>query len=190
MIVGPGTLSWASALDAARAADEALLPAPVRTALIEWAERDETAAAAVLVAPIDPDLADTAQFCAAYDVSLDESVNCVVVAGRRGEVTRYAACLVQATRRADVNGVARRQLEARKASFAPMDETVRLTGMQFGGITPIGVPGGWPILVDAAAASLPGLAIVGSGLRGSKIALPASLLADLPGATVLELAQP
>ena len=103
----------------------------------------------VLVAPIDAELADTAAFCEAYGVALDESANCVIVAGRRGEVTRYAACVVLATTRADVNGVVRKLLDARKASFAPMDDAVELTGMEYGGITPIGLPADWPILVDA-----------------------------------------
>ena len=86
---------------------------------------------------------------------LDASANCVVVAGRGGEAVRYAACLVLATTRADVNGVVRRQLDARKASFAPMDDAVALTGMEYGGITPIGLPAEWPVLVDAAVAAAP-----------------------------------
>src|SRR4029078_9411279 len=94
-------------------------------------------------------------FCEAYGVTLAESANCVIVAGRRGDVTRYAACVVLATTRADVNGVVRRHLDARKASFAPMDDAVRLTGMEYGGITPIGLPADWPILVDAPVAAQP-----------------------------------
>lgn len=184
-MTGPGTLEWVPALGAAD-----LLAAPVRAALQQWAQRDPAAAAEVLAAPIDADLADTAAFCAAYGVTMEQSVNCVVVAGRRGEVTSYAACMVQATRRADVNGVARKTLDARKASFAPMDDAVSLTGMEYGGITPLGVPEGWPVLVDADAAAFDGLVVIGSGLRRSKIALPAALLAQLPGATTLALAQP
>ena len=89
-----------------------------------------------------------------------------------------------ATTRADVNGLARRTLEARKASFAPMDAAVAETGMEYGGITPVGLPPGWPVLVDEAVAALPG-AVVGSGVRRSKLLLPGSLLAGLPGALVL-----
>ena len=144
----------------------------------------------VRVAEIDPDLADTAAFCARYEVSLDVSANCVVVAGRRGGDTRYAACVVLATTRADVNGVVRRRLDARKASFAPMDDAVALTGMEYGGITPLGLPDGWLLLVDAAVAAAPAV-VVGSGLRASKLALPGALLAALPGAEVVEgLARP
>ena len=144
----------------------------------------------VLVAPIDADLADTAAFCAAYEVGLDVSANCVVVAGKREGVVRYAACIVLATTRADVNGVARRALDVRKASFAPMAEAVELTGMEYGGITPIGLPAQWPILVDARVIATPHV-IIGSGVRYSKIALPGPALGALPGATVVEdLARP
>lgn len=108
-----------------------LLAAPVAAAL-----RDPS----ILVAPIDPTLADTAEFCAAYDVGLEESANCVVVAGKRDGEVRYAACVILATTRADVNGVVRRRLDVRKASFAPMDDAVSLTGMEYGGITPSASP--------------------------------------------------
>ncbi len=146
---------------------------------------DPADAALVGVAEIDPGLADTAQFCAAYSSPLDRSANCVVVAGRRGEDTRYGACLVLATTRADVNGLVRKRLNARKASFAPMDDAVAITGMEYGGITAIGLPEDWPVLVDAAVAAAPAV-VIGSGIRGSKLALPGELAARLPGAEVIE----
>jgi prolyl-tRNA editing enzyme YbaK/EbsC (Cys-tRNA(Pro) deacylase) len=140
------------------------------------------------VAPIDPDLADTAAFCAAYAVPLEVSANCVVVAGRRGEVATMAACVVLATDRADINKTVRKHLDVRKISFANMDEAVRQTGMEYGGITPIGLPEGWPILVDEATVQ-PEWVVVGSGIRGSKILLPGPELASLPAAEVLALTQ-
>jgi prolyl-tRNA editing enzyme YbaK/EbsC (Cys-tRNA(Pro) deacylase) len=152
---------------------------PVADALAQWGRAD------VLAAPIDPELADTAAFCAAYDVNMDDSANCVVIAGRRGDVTRYAACVVLATTRADVNGLVRKRLDARKASFAPMDEAVALTGMEFGGITPIGLPAPWPIFIDAAVLRRD-VVVIGSGLRRSKLALPSAALADLHGAEVID----
>jgi prolyl-tRNA editing enzyme YbaK/EbsC (Cys-tRNA(Pro) deacylase) len=157
-----------------------LLADPVVALLAGW-----PGAGQVAVAPIDPELADTAAFCARYDVGLDVSANCVVVAGRRGQQTRMAACLVLATTRADVNGVVRRRLDARKASFAPMDQAVEQTGMEYGGITPIGLPPDWPIIIDAAVVAKP-LVVVGSGVRRSKIVLPGAALADLPGADVVD----
>jgi prolyl-tRNA editing enzyme YbaK/EbsC (Cys-tRNA(Pro) deacylase) len=139
------------------------------------------------VAAIDPDLADTAAFCAAYAVGLDASANCVVVAGRRGETTTTAACLVLATDRADVNKVVRKRLDVRKISFASMDDAVQQTRMEYGGITPIGLPAGWPVLIDEAVARTAWV-VVGSGVRGSKIALPGAALSTLPGAETLALA--
>jgi prolyl-tRNA editing enzyme YbaK/EbsC (Cys-tRNA(Pro) deacylase) len=170
-------------LDAVPALDRPdLLAEPVAHALKLL---DPADAARVGVAEIDPALADTAEFCAAYSSPPESSANCVVVAGRRGEVTRYAACLVLSTTRADVNGLVRRRLDARKASFAPMDDAGALTGMEYGGITPIGLPKGWPSLVDPAVAAADAV-VIGSGVRHSKLALPGSLVAALPGAEVLE----
>ncbi|GGQ02471.1 YbaK/EbsC family protein [Streptosporangium pseudovulgare] len=141
----------------------------------------------VLVAPIDPELADTAAFCERYGVALSESANCVIVAAKRAGEVRYAACLVLATTRADVNGVVRRHLDARKISFAPQDDAVGLTGMEYGGITPLGLPAGWPVLVDEAVAAHPEV-VIGSGVRRSKLAVAGSLLAGLENAEVLRLA--
>lgn len=140
----------------------------------------------VRVAEINPGLADTAAFCERYGVDLEASANCVVVAGTRGEQRRVAACVVLASTRVDVNGVVRRRLDARKASFAPMDEAVAATGMEVGGITPIGLPKGWPLLVDEAVAAS-GDVVVGSGVRRSKLLVPGEALAALPGAEVVAL---
>jgi prolyl-tRNA editing enzyme YbaK/EbsC (Cys-tRNA(Pro) deacylase) len=156
-----------------------LLAPAVEAALgrLPWADQ-------VRVAQIDPGLADTAQFCAAYGITLEESANCVVVAGRRGGETSYAACMVAATTRADVNGLVRQRLGARKASFGAVDVVTSLTGMEYGGITPVGLPGGWVVLVDDRVAKAPSV-VIGSGIRGSKLWLPGSLLAELPGAEIL-----
>lgn len=162
-----------------------LLAAPVAAALEVWPAEAPIDGEHVLVAPIDAELADTAAFCEAYGVTLAQSANCVIVAGRRGDVVRYAACVVLATTRADVNGVVRRQLDARKASFAPMDDAVRLTGMEYGGITPIGLPQSWPVLVDARVVATPHV-IIGSGVRHSKIAIAGPALGALPGAEVID----
>ena len=162
-----------------------LLAAPTAAALAEWPERNQ-----VGVAAIDPQLADTAAFCEAYSVPLAASANCVVLTGKREGQTRMAACVVLATTRADVNNAVRRWLDVRKISFAPMDEAVALTGMEYGGITPIGLPGDWPVLVDSRVMDVPA-AVIGSGIRASKIVLPGSLLSVLPNAHVVEdLASP
>jgi prolyl-tRNA editing enzyme YbaK/EbsC (Cys-tRNA(Pro) deacylase) len=156
-----------------------LLAPPVAAALRAWPAAEE-----IRVAAIDPALADTAAFCERYGVPPEESANCVVIAAKRGGETSFAACVVTATTRADVNGLVRRHLGARKASFGPVDVVTSLTGMEYGGITPIGLPAEWPVLVDAAVVKL-GSAVVGSGIRGSKLWLPGRLLAELPAAEVL-----
>jgi prolyl-tRNA editing enzyme YbaK/EbsC (Cys-tRNA(Pro) deacylase) len=144
---------------------------------LPWADQ-------VRVAAIDPTLADTAQFCEAYGITLEESANCVVIAAKRGSDVTYAACMVAATTRANVNGLVRQHLGARKASFGPVDVVTSLTGMEYGGITPIGLPESWPVLVDDLVAKSASV-VIGSGIRGSKLWLPGSLLAELPSAEIL-----
>jgi prolyl-tRNA editing enzyme YbaK/EbsC (Cys-tRNA(Pro) deacylase) len=158
-----------------------LLAPPVAAALADLA--GVLPAAEVGVAEIDPELADTAAFCEKYQVPLTQSANCVVVAGRREGQTRMAACMVLATTRADVNGLVKRELDVRKASFAPMAEAVELTGMEYGGITPIGLPVTWPVLVDEAAAAQDWV-VIGSGVRRSKLILPGAALGRLPSAAI------
>ena len=172
-MTGPGTLDW-------QPADAVLLAAPVTSALETWSRAGE-----VRVAQIDPDLADTAAFCDRYHVLAEDSANCVVISGRRGDTVRYAACVVLANTRADVNTVVRKRLDARKASFASMEDAVTLTGMEYGGITPLGLPEAWPILIDRAVLDRD-VVVIGSGLRRSKIALPSTALADVPGAEIVD----
>ena len=162
-----------------------LLGGTVRVALAAWERGSE-----VGVAPIDPELADTAAMSEAYGVSLEDSANCVVVMGRRDGEERSAACVVRADTRADVNNLVKRTLDVRKASFLNHDRAVTETGMEYGGITPVGLPEGWRLLVDAAATEIE-LAIIGSGIRGSKLFVPGRLLGLLPGAEVVtDLARP
>jgi prolyl-tRNA editing enzyme YbaK/EbsC (Cys-tRNA(Pro) deacylase) len=173
-----GSLAWLPAADRPD-----LLGASVAAALSQLA-------GPVWVAEIDDDLADTAAFSEAYAVPLEASANCVVVAARRAGRTSLAACVVLATTRADVNGLVRRHLGARKASFAPQDVAVAESGMAYGGITPVGLPVGWPVLVDPAVAASD-FVVIGSGTRGSKLAVPGAVLAALPAAEVLDgLGQP
>lgn len=157
-----------------------LLADPVRSALTELPASD---VARCGVVQIDPTVADTAALVEAHGVSGDASANCVVVTGRRGGEPRWAACVVLATTRADVNGVVRRRLDVRKASFARQDEAVERTAMEYGGITPIGLPPDWPVLLDPAVADAAQL-VIGSGLRRSKLLVPGDVLARLATAEV------
>lgn len=141
------------------------------------------------VVDCDPDLADTAAFCETYGYGLDQSANAIVVVGK-SDPRVYVACLVLANTRLDVNGVVRRRLGVKKASFASGDETVELTGMLIGGVTPYGLPAGLPIWIDARIMSVPHV-IVGGGSRDRKLLVPPQSLAALPGAEVVtDLAKP
>lgn len=157
-----------------------LLATPVREALERWPDSAE-----VGVVEIDPELSDTAAMTQAYGVSLESSANCVVVAGRREGVERIAACLVRADTRADVNNLVKRTLDVRKASFLPMDRAVAETAMEYGGITAIGLPAAWRLLIDASVAELP-VVLIGSGVRQSKLLLSGAALARIPQAKVIE----
>ena len=171
-----GTLDWRLAVD-----HPELLAPPVATAVTATGLE-------CFVAAIDSDLADTAAFCAEYRVPAENSANCVVVAGRRGEASTMAACIVLASDRADVNRTVRKHLDVRKISFASTEEAVSQTRMEYGGITPVGLPPGWPILVDVAVAATDWV-VIGSGIRGSKILIPGATVAALPSAETLALAQ-
>lgn len=138
---------------------------------------------------IDPAFAATADFCQRYGYGMDISANCILVASKTGE-RRYAACLVQATRRLDVNGTVRRRLGVRKASFAPPDETVEVTGMLPNGVTPFGLPDGLPLWVDAGVARHERV-IVGGGGLSLKLLVATEVFGRMPDAEVVEgLARP
>ncbi|KOU63359.1 prolyl-tRNA synthetase [Streptomyces sp. MMG1533] len=160
------------------------LTRPVADAVRHW--KGSVPAEQIVYVDTDPQWADTAVFVEHYGRELlEQSANCVVVAGKRGGESTLAACVVLSTTRVDVNGVVRRQLGARKASFASMDLATGETGMEYGGITPIGLPGSWPVLVDSAVVDLP-YVLVGSGRRRGKLLVPGKAFAELPGAVVLE----
>jgi prolyl-tRNA editing enzyme YbaK/EbsC (Cys-tRNA(Pro) deacylase) len=156
-----------------------LVAAPVAAALAAWPGASEVA-----VVDIDPDLADTAAMSEAYDIPMTASGNCVVVSGARAGDERIAACVVRADTRAEVNTLVRKLLDVRKCSFLPMDRAVAETGMEHGGITPLGLPQGWRILVHDALLDEPAV-VIGSGVRRSKLLVPGRLLGDLPGAEVV-----
>jgi prolyl-tRNA editing enzyme YbaK/EbsC (Cys-tRNA(Pro) deacylase) len=172
--------------DSARPAPECLdeLTRPVADAVRHW--NGSVPADRIVYVDTDPRWADTAVFVEHYGRELlEQSANCVVVAGRRAGETTLAACVVLSTTRVDVNGAVRRQLGVRKASFAAMDTATGETGMEYGGITPVGLPEGWPVLVDPAVVDLP-YVLVGSGRRRGKLLVPGKAFAELPGAVVLE----
>jgi len=141
-------------------------------------------ASEVLVAPIDPELADTAAFCAAYGFDPEDSANTIVVIGK-SDPPRYAACVTLAPYRLDVNRTVRDRLGTRKASFAPADDTAALTGMQIGGVTVFGLPADMPIWVDARVMDRDRI-ILGGGSRSWKVISTPGILEALPGIAVVE----
>lgn len=153
-----------------------LVAEPVAQMLAGWPGADRIA-----VVRIDPDVADTAAMSAAYDLPLDVGANCVVVAGKRAGEERLAACLVRADTRADVNSLVKRTLDVRKATFLDHDRAVAESRMEYGGITPVGLPGEWRLLIDSRVVEMP-VALIGSGVRRSKLLVPGPLLAELPHA--------
>src|SRR5688500_9909719 len=136
------------------------------------------------VMEIDPDFADTAQFCAKYDIPLDQSANTIVVASKK-EPKQYCACLVLATTRLDVNHAVRKLMGASRVSFASAEETKALTGMQIGGVTLFALPADLPIYVDDKLMSLDWV-IVGGGSRSTKIKTSPEVFRRVPNATIVE----
>jgi len=131
-----------------------------------------------------PELADTAQFCEHYGYRLDESANAILIVGK-GDPRVYALCVVLATTQVDVNKQARRKLGVKKASFASPDETIELTGMTLGGVTPFGLPPSLPIWIDSRVLECSKV-IVGGGSRNRKIYTNPEVLAALPSAEIVE----
>jgi prolyl-tRNA editing enzyme YbaK/EbsC (Cys-tRNA(Pro) deacylase) len=136
----------------------------------------------------DPELADTAAFCAHYGYDLDRSANTIVVASKRPP-GQYAACVVLADTRLDVNKTVKRLMEVRKLSFAPADVTAEVTGMIMGGVTPFALPDDLPLYVDAAVMKRDWV-ILGGGSRSLKIKISPQALLAVGGQAVTDLANP
>jgi prolyl-tRNA editing enzyme YbaK/EbsC (Cys-tRNA(Pro) deacylase) len=134
--------------------------------------------------PCDPALADTANFCAAYGFKLEESANTILVIGK-SEPPVYAACVVLANCRLDVNKTVRQRLGTRKASFAPGDDTRAITGMEIGGVTVFGLPPELPVWVDARVMDRERV-VLGGGSRSFKVIAAPEILRRLPNAEVIE----
>ena len=176
-------LGWQSALERTD-----LLGAPVAAALEALEASSPQGAGLARRAQVvrnDPQYSDTDALNEHYRLDPAATGNCVLVAGKRTGEQRVAACVVRASEFADVNHVVKRLIDVRKASFLPMEQAVEMSGMEYGGITPVGVPGTWRLLIDAGVAAR-GTVLIGSGVRSSKLLVPGALLAALPTAEVIE----
>ncbi len=147
----------------------------------------ESSGVAYEIVDCDPELADTAQFCEAYGYSPADSANTILVIGK-SDPPIYAACVVLATTRLDVNKVVRKRLGVKKASFASGDDTVAATGMQIGGVTPFGLPGDLAIWVDARVMHCDRI-ILGGGSRDRKVYAEPSILVAIGAEVVADLAK-
>lgn len=136
------------------------------------------------IIPCDPALADTAAFCATYGYALEDSANTIIVIGK-ADPSRYAACVILATTRLDVNHTVRQRLGTRRASFASSEDTRALTGMEIGGVTVFGLPADLPIWVDSRVMERERI-ILGGGSRSCKVAAPPAILLALPNVEVIE----
>ena len=137
------------------------------------------------IVQIDPQYSDTDALNAHYALDPEATGNCVLVAGKRTGQERIAACVVRATDFADVNHVVKKRIDVRKASFLPVERAVEMSGMEYGGITPVGLPEDWRLFIDDAVADRTTV-LIGSGVRHSKLLVPGALLAALPGAERVE----
>ncbi len=175
-----GTTIWVSAYN-----NPHLLGDVVWKKLDEWNTEHPDLVAQIMACEIDPELSDTAVMSEHYSIPMEASVNCVLVAGKREGIERTAAVAVRASTRADINGTIKRMLDVRKASFVPMDRAVEESTMEYGGITPIGLPDTWRFVVDGSI-NQESWIVIGSGIRASKIALQGSTLVALTHAQVIE----
>lgn len=136
------------------------------------------------ILPCDPELADTHAFCEHYGISLAESANAIVVATKK-EPRQYSACVALATTRLDVNHAVRRLMGSKKLSFASAEQTVAVTGMMVGGVTPFGLPDDLPLFIDRQVMDCESV-VIGGGSRSCKIRLSPKTFERLPTAQIVE----
>lgn len=153
---------------------------------IELRVRESLGALGVVyeIVECDPALADTAAFCEHYRIPPSQSANAILVASRK-EPRQYVACLVLADSRLDVNHTVSRLMGVKRLSFATADETVALTGMMVGGVTPFGLPAEVPLYVDRRVMDADWI-IVGGGSRSIKVKISPAVFEKMPNATIVE----
>jgi prolyl-tRNA editing enzyme YbaK/EbsC (Cys-tRNA(Pro) deacylase) len=139
----------------------------------------------ILTAEIDPRFMGGVELCEHYGIDPNEGANCVVIEATKGGVSDFVAVIVPVGYRADLNGFVKKHLNARRVSLAPLDKVLELTGMEYGSITPFGLPQQWKILIDALLMSKEKI-VVGGGKQISKLLVPTSILKKLPGVEIIE----
>ena len=160
--------------------NEDLLPDRVNKFISEFDKDNE-----IKVAEIDPEYADGEALHNAYDVPYEMKLNCLIIKGSRGETIKYAALVVPYGKRANMNAKVRNPLDVKEVRFADLDHVISQTGMEFGSITPIGLPDDWFILVDSSVLEQEDI-IVGGGRACSKLMMPSRLIKKLANCTIVE----
>lgn len=160
--------------------NDELLPAPVCAFLMPYAGQYD-----IRTAEIDPAFADGENMHVQYGVRYEEELNCLIVEGSRDETKRYAALLVPYGKRAGMNAKVRNPLNAKKVTFAPLEYVTDATGMEYGSITPVGLPEDWMVLIDASVMNEE-YVIIGGGLAHSKLRIPSKLFAEMKNAMIIE----
>lgn len=160
--------------------NDELLPAAVSAFLMPYAEKYD-----IQAAEIDPAFADGENMHVQYGVRYEEELNCLVVEGSRDETKRYAALVVPYGKRANMNAKVRNPLNARKVTFAPLEYVTVMTGMEYGSITPVGLPEDWMVLIDSSVMNEE-YVIIGGGRACSKLKIPSALFAEMKNAMIIE----
>lgn len=168
---GNATLHFDPALD-----NPHLLAPTVLTAVL--AVKDAALQSDLLVAEIDPQFANGEKLCEQYAIPTNEGANCIIISARRGQNNQLAACVAPVGTKVDLNGIIKKILNARRISLAPLELVLKETQMEYGSITPIGLPESWPILIDEAVATA-NRVVLGSGKLNAKISLSGKTLIQL-----------
>ena len=135
---------------------------------------------------IDPEFSDTKAFCERYGYPPEQTCNTILVASKKSP-KMYAACVALANTRLDVNKRVKNLLGVPKVSFASSEEMVQLTGMEIGGVTPIGLPAELPLYVDQRIMDQEWV-ILGGGSRGLKIKVSPEVFNSMGAQVVSDLA--
>ncbi|WP_029759298.1 MULTISPECIES: YbaK/EbsC family protein [Fusobacterium] len=137
----------------------------------------------VKVAEINPDFADGQLLSENYDVPLEIELNCIIVEGKRKDEIIYSAVVVPYGKKLNTGSPMKKLLNVSKISFAPLEYVLNETKMEFGSVTPIGLPTEWYILVDEAVFNQDKV-IIGGGYVKSKICVPSDIFKELPNVII------
>jgi prolyl-tRNA editing enzyme YbaK/EbsC (Cys-tRNA(Pro) deacylase) len=138
-----------------------------------------------LVAEIDPQFTGSKEFCEHYNVDPSDGANCIIIEVVKGSEKSFACCLVPIGYRADLNSLVRKHFNARRVSFAPLEQVEKETKMEYGSITFFGLPNNWPILIDSKILEKENV-IIGGGKKVSKLLIPTKIFKQIPNLEIID----